>query len=223
MERELRQEAGFGCAKCGHPYLEYHHIVPYAEEARFRPQDMIALCGNCHREVSTYRRDRQYELKNNPFNIYAGIARGTLGYDKRDLRFRVGGNWYENVPTILRYSNIPVIACSLQDGQANISLILFDDEGRQILSVDKNNIEFRVDDLWDFEHVPGMVVARYGPRQVALRIDFRADDAVIEGSIWLGGRRFELSPEQTTLPGQNRLRNCSFSHCAVGIQIGQLS
>lgn len=60
VERKLRQEAGFGCARCGHPYIEYHHIIPYAEEPHFRAEDMIALCGNCHSAVSKLGRDRQY-------------------------------------------------------------------------------------------------------------------------------------------------------------------
>lgn len=51
--RQLRQEVGFGCAKCGHPYIEYHHIVPFSEEAHHRPEDMMAVCGNCHPAVST--------------------------------------------------------------------------------------------------------------------------------------------------------------------------
>ena len=80
--RELRQEAGFGCAKCGHPYIEYHHIVPYAEDQHFRPEDMVALCGNCHPVVSKLRRDRQYAIKREPHNVSENLLRGALEYDK---------------------------------------------------------------------------------------------------------------------------------------------
>lgn len=85
VERTLRQEAGFGCAKCGHPYVEFHHIVPYAEEQHFRPEDMVALCGNCHPAVSKQGQDRQYGVKHNPFNPRSGLFRGALEYDKRNL------------------------------------------------------------------------------------------------------------------------------------------
>src|SRR5215469_13568423 len=67
VERQLRQEAGFGCAKCGHPSIEYHHIIPFAEEQHFRPKDMVALCGNCHPAISKLGRDKQYEIKQAPF------------------------------------------------------------------------------------------------------------------------------------------------------------
>ena len=27
VKRQVRQEAGFGCCKCGNPIFEYHHII----------------------------------------------------------------------------------------------------------------------------------------------------------------------------------------------------
>jgi len=132
VERQLRQEAGFGCAKCGHPYIEYHHIIPFAEEQHFRPKDMVALCGNCHPAISKLGRDKQYEIKQAPFNIEREMFQGALVYDKRHLLFRVGGNLYENVPTILRFLDIPIIACAIKDNQAKITLNLFFRERKKI-------------------------------------------------------------------------------------------
>ena len=192
VERELRQEAGFGCAKCGHPYIEYHHIVPYAEDQHFRPEDMVALCGNCHPALSKLGRDRQYEIKRDPYNVRANLFRGALEYDKRDLIFKVGGNWYENTPVILQFRDLPIISCLLDEGQAKVSLNLLDKNGKIILAVKENNVVFRVDDLWDFEYAHNLAVARYGPRDIALRMDFRKPDAVIEGKIWLGDKQVRL-------------------------------
>jgi hypothetical protein len=118
IERQLRKEAGFGCAKCGHPYIEYHHIIPYAEEYHFQPEDMVALCGNCHPSVTNLGRDLQYDIKSNPRNVRNGIFRGALKCDKRDLVFKVGGIWYENTPVILQFGNLPIIACRLAEGQS---------------------------------------------------------------------------------------------------------
>ena len=173
VERALRQEAGFGCVRCGHPYIEYHHIIPYSEEQHFRPEDMVAVCGNCHSAISKQGRDRQYELKGTPFNVRRGAFNGALEYDKRDLVFRVGGNWYENVETILQFGNIPIIKCRIGEGQAKISLNLFDPLGQKTLSVVDNQINFRIDDLWDFEYHHNLVIARYGRRRIALTMDFR--------------------------------------------------
>ena len=52
VRRILRQEAGFGCCTCGFPIYQYHHIVPYAHEHHYRPQDMMTLCPNCHAQAT---------------------------------------------------------------------------------------------------------------------------------------------------------------------------
>lgn len=45
VKRKLRQEAGFGCCKCGRPIIEYHHIIPYSnDDPHFRVEDMMCLC-----------------------------------------------------------------------------------------------------------------------------------------------------------------------------------
>ncbi len=220
VERELRQEAGFGCAKCGHPYIEYHHIVPYAEDQHFRPEDMLALCGNCHPALSKLGRDRQYEIKRDPHNVRANLFRGALEYDKRDLIFKVASNWYENTPVILQFFDLPIISCSLDENQAKVSLNLLDKNGKIILAVKENDVVFRIDDLWDFEYAHNLAVARYGPRDIALRMDFRKPDAVIEGKIWLGDEQVRLGPNETSLPGGNLIKSSRISNCGVGIQIG---
>ena len=216
----LRQEAGFGCAKCGHPYIEYHHIVPFSEDRHFRKEDMVALCGNCHPAVSKLGRDLQYEVKNNPYNIRKNILNGALEYDKRDLVFKVGGNWYENTPVILQFQSTPIISCTLKDGQAKVSLNLLDEYGNLVFSVAENDVTFRVNDLWDFEYAHNFAVARYGPRDIAVRMDFRKDEAIIEGNLWIGSHSVRLGPTETTLPGNNIIRGSRFIGGSVGIQIG---
>jgi hypothetical protein len=181
---------------------------------------MVALCGNCHPAQSKSGRDRQYEVKRSPFNIGKGILRGALEYDKRDLIFRIGGIWYENIPTIIRYRNVPIIACSLKDGQAMVSLNLFDALGNTVFSVVENQVSFRVDDLWDFEYAHNMVIARYAPRKIALCVDFRNADATIEGNIWAGSQLIKLGREETTLPGCG-IRDTRMGGGCIGIQIGE--
>jgi 5-methylcytosine-specific restriction endonuclease McrA len=220
--RQLRQEAGFGCIKCGHPYVEYHHIVPFAEESHHRPEDMMALCGNCHPEVSKYGRDRQRVIKERPFNVKRGAFLGALAFDKRDLVFRLGSNWYDNTPVLLQFFNTPIVSCRLDDGQAKVSLNLLSPSGQSLLRVDDNEISFRINDLWDFEYAHNTAVARYGLRDIALRMDFRSAEATIEGKIWLGRQQVRLGRNETIL-GSSTFSNSRFSNCRVGIQIGDAS
>jgi hypothetical protein len=205
--------------KCGHPYIEYHHIIPFSEEGHFRTEDMVALCGNCHPAVSKLGRDLQYEIKNKPHNIRKNILNGALEYDKRDLVFKVGGNWFENTPVILQFQSTPIISCTLKEGQAKVSLNLFDEFGSLIFSVAENDVAFRINDVWDFEYAHNFAIARYGPGDIAVRMDFRKEEAVIEGNLWIGNRKVRLGPNDTTLPG-GYLKGNRMSNCGVGIQIG---
>jgi len=218
--RSLRQESGFGCARCGHPYIEYHHIIPFSEDAHFRVKDMVALCANCHPMLAKQGRDRQYDTKNNPYNKKNGIFRGALEYDKRDLVFKVGGNWYENTPIIFQVGNIPMIACRLDEGQAMVSINLFDQQWRPVLSVVDNQVAFRVDDIWDFSYSYNYAVVRSAPREIVLEIDFRGADATINGRLWVGNNQVRLMKEETNLSGSvfrgNRMVNCGVGiHLAV--------
>ena len=182
---------------------------------------MVALCGQCHPMVAKWQRDRQYEVKRKPFNISNGMFSGALEFDKRDLVFKVGGNWYDNTPVILQFFNKPIIACSIEEGQAKVSLDLLDPSGRSLLKVVNNEITFRIDDFWDFEYAHNLAIARYGSRDIALRMDFRQPEAIIVGKIWLGEQKIILGKEETNLPNAT-LRGGRTSHCGVGIQIGDL-
>ena len=181
---------------------------------------MVALCGNCHPMVAKWQINRQHEIKANPINISNGLFSGALEYDKKDLLFKVGGNWYDNTPIILQFYDKPIISCYIADGQAKISLDLLDKRGDSLLTVKENNVTFRVNDMWDFEYAHNIAVAKYGFRDIALRIDFRRPESVIEGKLWLGENQILLGSNQTNLPGASSVRGGRTSNCNVGIQIG---
>ena len=184
---------------------------------------MLALCGNCHPALARLGRDIQYEAKQAPHNIRTGRLCGALEFDKRDLVFKVGGNWFENTPTILQFCNMPIVSCYVADGQAKVSLNLFDQAGRSMLTVADNNVSFRIDNVWDFEYGHNFATARYGPRDIALRIDLRKPEAVIEGKVWLGSQQIRLGPNETSLWGVNKIGGARISGCRVGLQFGDPS
>jgi hypothetical protein len=121
----------------------------------------------------------------------------------------------------MRERDTSIIACSIVEGQAKITLNLFEENGAEFLSVVNNDVVFRIDDVWDFEYAHNMAVVRYGPRKTALRIDLRRPEAIIEGTLWIAGNQIRLGPETTTLPRQNQMSNCTMSGLSVGIQIGE--
>lgn len=220
VARELRQEAGFGCARCGYPYLEYHHIVPFHEDEHFRAEDMIAVCATCHGVLEVHGRDRQYRLKENPANFVNGEHKGKLEYDQRDLVFKIGGNWYENVPTILRFKQTPLVSCRLADDQALVSIRLFNRSGRLVMRVVDNEVTFRMGAVWDYECKRRVAIVRSGPRDIALKMDFSGRHAVIEGKLWAGGELLRLGADDTNIGGL-QLSGSTISDCNVGIQVGE--
>lgn len=203
VARKLRQEAGFGCASCGHPYLEYHHIIPYSEEEHFRPEDMVALCPNCHAQIGSQGRDRQYRLKETPRNVLRGEFRGSLNFDQRHLLFKIGNIWYENTPIILQFRDIPLISCRVESDQVLISLRLFNSAGRLVFQISDNEVVFRMGSLWDYEHSLRVVTVRSEARDIALKLDFRTSEAAIEGKLWAGDTLVKLSKDGTNLAGMS--------------------
>lgn len=79
IARKLRQEANFGCARCGHPLIDNAHVIPYRETGEFLAEDMIALCPNCHRmaDKAEYTESVLREYKTNPRNkTHVGLEEG---------------------------------------------------------------------------------------------------------------------------------------------------
>ena len=221
VERQLRQEAGFGCARCGHPWLEYHHIVPFAEEKHFRPKDMIALCANCHRAIAKLSREKQYQIKENPYNIRKGRSKGSLVFDRPDGVFKIGGIRYHNPQTIIRFHNLDILSIRFKNYEPLISLKLFDEDFWPIFAVIDNEIDLRIDEFWDYEYKFHKVVLRSAPRKIVLKIDFRGEDAIIEGRINLLGKMVDLNRDFTDTGGVVAyIKDMHMSGNSCAIQIG---
>lgn len=157
-------------------------------------------------------------MKASAKNVREGAFRGMLEYDKRELVFRIGSNWFENTPIILQYSNTPLISCRLHDGQALVSINLYDSGNQLVLEIRDSEVVFRLDDIWDFECRKNVAIARSGPREIALKMDFSHADATIEGSLWAGGQLVKLGPDHTSL-FDHRIKDNRMIDCCVGIQI----
>src|ERR1019366_10033955 len=80
LRRQLRQEGGFGCCSCGHPFFEYHHIISFAQRPEHKAADMMILCPIHHHQatVGALSDREQREAKRHPFNISRGYADGIL-------------------------------------------------------------------------------------------------------------------------------------------------
>ena len=104
MKRKVRQEAYFGCVKCGCPIIEYHHIEPWSKVKKHEAKNLVALCPNCHREatVGAYYEERVIEDKKNPINKKTGLVQNQIMLRKfDDIVVKLGGAEISKTQNIL--------------------------------------------------------------------------------------------------------------------------
>jgi hypothetical protein len=196
VKRALRQEAGFGCCKCGYPVYDYQHIIPYEREHHFRVEDMMLLCPNHHREatVGAMTEAEQRAYKSDPYNIRRGLADGALKVNQRELIVQLGNAFMVNDSVLLEIDGLPLLSLSLSDeGILQLSASLYNQEGELLTEIEHN--EWIVGDPlpWDFEFGSRKLTLRERSRHISLQIDARNFPTSIRGHFWYGGHRFVIN------------------------------
>lgn len=143
--RTLRREVGFGCPvpQCGNPYLEWHHFdPPWKVENHHRPEGMIALCVQHHKNADNgaYTKEQLIDFKKN--KVDSERVRGNFEWRRNKLLVMVGGNFYYEVLRPLVIDNHNVISTSRdEDGYLMLSI--------KMLSKSKGERLVMSDNFWD--------------------------------------------------------------------------
>lgn len=214
IARQLRQEAGFGCCKCGHPIIQYHHIVPYSVEAHFRPEDMMALCPNCHDEATAgaMKPERQRYYKAYPHNMKKGFARGLLTINEENVAILIGGNVFEGGGPFIVVDDELMIGLELNEfGCLDLFLNLYDEHDKAMLSIVRNEWVSGDPLPWDIDANYQTLNVRRRKREVALRLNCRRSPIELSGSVWRNGHLIRIAPSVMSV---DRFElNCAFSGC----------
>ena len=214
VARQLRQEAAFGCCRCGYPIVQYHHIIPYAEDHHFRPEDMMALCPNCHDAANNgaITVEQQRHHKSRPHNLKRGYAAGLLTVNDRSLQIKMGSNTFVGEGTIIRADMEPLVTLDLNNsGSVEITLNLYDERDKLVASIHKNEW-ISYDPLpWDINAGYQKLRIRRRKGLVALDLDLRQTPAHLSTSLWWRGHLISVSPS-TMCVDRNGL-NCQFVGC----------
>lgn len=219
IRRQLRQEAFFGCCKCGSAILDYHHIIEFAEKAHHDPDHIIALCPTCHRMMGKLRRERCYELKRNPYNKERGKLRGELGTDAEFTSFLVGSCTYIETPIIFEYYRQPIIKYYIEDGQVLLDIYIPQDDMWPDILIQKNDVIVNSEDKWDLDFRTNFLKVQKREGESYFQIDLRSDVAKIEGKFSIMGQEFKFSPSSTNLGGLT-ISNSTFIRNGCGIGVG---
>jgi hypothetical protein len=220
VQRTLRQEAGFGCCRCGYPFYQYHHIVSWHEDEHYRPDDMMILCPNHHDEVTTGKvpEPEQREWKANPFNIREGYASGTLRIDQKELVVNLGGSRFVEVPVLLQMNGEDIIAIKhSEQGRLLVSMCSYDENDSLLFSIIDNEWKTGANLPWDLDSKWRHVVLRHKRRDVGLEIDARQDPVKVRGTFWKRGRRFKAT--ENTLNDNRGVRITSMGATRVPVGI----
>ena len=219
VRRFLRREACFGCAKCGSPILDYHHIIPFSDQAHHEPEHMIALCPTHHCEMAKKPRHRCYELKANPYNKQHGKLRGELGTDAKFTSFLVGSNTYKDTPVIFSYFGQPIISYYVQDGQILLDPYIPKIDMWPNILIRKNDVIINSDDKWDVDFRTNFLKFEKKKNETYFQIDVRKPVAQIKLKFSIRGRSFEFTPLKTNVEGLKMVGN-TFLNCGCGIAEG---
>jgi hypothetical protein len=222
VKRQLRQEAGFGCCSCGYPFIEYHHIVAFADEAHFRPEDMMVLCSRCHDlcTAGAIPEMEQRAIKARPKNIVDNLLKGPLYVTSPHLRVELAGAVVTNTPRLLELGGIEVLgARRSDDGRVLISATIQDSEGQPVAALVENEWILSPTDVWDFEVRPLVATIRSASARISFAVDCRKNRVRLQGEWHFRGMPIRFSPTEAQV-GTNIVRGGSVTNCGGFISIG---
>lgn len=231
-KRTLRKEANYGCARCGNPLVEYHHIIPYEEVEHDDPEHMIALCGSCHRRADSgaIKESRLYQLKQNPH--ISDVVSNNFCFRPQNPQVRFGGltaslTDHEEV-ILLRIEQENLFVAHFDNDIIEISAKLRDEDGDLIAEVDRNSWWAKSDDVWDMTSKPKELKIWNEPRGIGLQIRYiRESDMVVgRGTFYYNSNLYDGNvvkafEDKTKLPDGNMIADCWGSdQCILKIDNG---
>jgi len=208
VAQHLRAEAGFGCAVCGCPILEYHHIVPWAERKHYDVNDMVALCRNHHQELGKQSKKVSYTAKQSPFNIRHKKYKGYLVTNKENQALLLGSTRFVGFTHAVSYYGVPLFGYQVVDGEIRLSCFIPREDFFPEIEVVENNLSAMIDGFWDIEFKSNYVKFRRKKGEVFLTLDFRKDDVEVRGRFEIAGREFIFSPSCCDFGGP-RIKNAT--------------
>ncbi|MDX2482684.1 MAG: HNH endonuclease signature motif containing protein [Pseudodonghicola sp.] len=220
VARQLRQEAGFGCANCGNPILDYHHIIEWHEKQHFDPDHMVALCPTCHRQFGKLSKKRAYHLKQNPFNIRQKRFEGYLGGNGQKKALRVGSLTVIDCKSAVSFSGNNIFSYALVDEEIQIDAFIPNAKFWPDVEIKGNNISAPISEFWDIEFKTNWVKFRKEKGEIFFSVDFRGEFVEIEARLTILGEPYVFSKNGIKSQNGCQFHNGTVSNGTIGLSIG---
>lgn len=216
IKRKVRQEAGFGCCKCGFPIIEYHHIIKDSQN----PEDIMLLCPIHHLEatVGAMLEKEQRAYKANPYNIEKGFAEGCLKINQESPVVTIGTNQFVGDGNFILVDGENLLSIEINEGRLELSMKLYDKKDNLVAEVKRNEWISGNPLPWDLESKFQWLRIRRKLRDIELEIDARKYPIDIRADMWRKGQNFQLNPNILLFNGvvkHTGLRNL----CLVALQL----
>jgi hypothetical protein len=173
QKRTLRQEAGFGCVRCGNAIGTYEHIdPPFSEAKSHEVVNMAFLCMGCHDKVTRGLLSKQTvkDCKDNPRSLQDGFSFEAFDIGCESPVIHFGPLSAIDCTYLIRVNDRPVFWINEPEdagGPFRINAELRDIDGNVIFSIRDNQWQTR-NDSWDVEVVGRRITIRNGPGIIAL-------------------------------------------------------
>src|SRR6478736_3330840 len=223
IRRRLRQDAGFGCCVCGHPFIEYHHIVEFSKVLQHNPDDMMVLCPIHHHQCTVGALDttQQRAAKASPYNIQRGFADGQLITPSTAIAVAAGSNEFVGAGFKFLVDDESLLGIrSDRERRLLMSVSLYSEADELLLQIHDN--EWLAGDPlpWDLEFGYNQLHLRSAARQVNLQIDARHSPVSVTGTLWRKGHAFTIRNDTLACDGKAvnaRFANVAFVAMSLGI------
>jgi hypothetical protein len=221
LRRQLRQEVNFGCAICGTPIIEIHHITPWSEIKAHVPSEMVALCPTDHERADEREYSREYlrEVKQNPHN------KRVVNYDFKiqtnSLAVNIASNTFINTPRVLTVDNFDIVSITSDGKYPLLNINLFDEFDNWIAIIQDNQWFVDRRFVWDIAYVPRHLILRCAPRNIVLDLKIEDDTIFLNGTLFFNGFKIEAKQDELLLGGRNQMMmtGCTFENAPGGCGI----
>jgi hypothetical protein len=187
IRRALRQEVNFGCAICGCPLLEMHHIIPWRQTHQHNPSDIIALCPtHAHRaDMGEYDENYLRELKKSPHN--QTMVKDAFAVQTKNLTVSIASNKFVNTSRVLVVDDFDIISVTKESLYPQFDVNFFDKFGRWIAIIYQNQwyVDRRL--VWDIKYIPRHLTLKCEPRQISLDLKIVRNVVFIRGNLFFNG------------------------------------
>ncbi len=215
VARLLRQEAGFGCCKCGSP------IVPWSEDQHFRPEDMMVLCPLHHDQVTKGAMSlaEQRESKSKPYNIERGYVFGLLEVKQDYCAADLGTITVVGEGPFIRINGTDVLSLYMGPKNLEVSLKLYSETNELLVEIDRNEWVSGDPMPWDIEANWQTLVLREKARKISISLDARQIPLQLRGEFWHSRRKITVETDKILVHGRVSF---GFAHLALvggGIEV----